>query len=270
MNHPFAVAKSAGLEFPLRTSLFWQHNGKARSTWDYLAQDAASYNPALVAKQAEYNCNAMTSMIYNMVDPFKAVVNPFVGKPSAKAVMAGMDKWDLDECARWVGLLKPFTDPRLAFIPCIFCGDDAATTRNEQFQDYVLPAFCLGLNQFSKAYVIVSEASKSMGIALQERMIERMRRHTKLPIGVHNQGWQIAGNADFLCYEFSWHPSTANNRNVLEVENEAKKVLASYPGYVWFQEINTANESMIARAQARKLRDLAQTEPRIIGLPGPI
>jgi len=103
-------------------------------------------------------------------------------------------------------------------------------------------------------------------------MIERVRRAMAFdpcPVGVHNQGTRIACNADFLAYEFSWHPADGDRFSVQDVVDEARRVMAAYPRFVWFQEMNLNPEGGRARAQARALRDMASRDPRIVGLPGP-
>jgi hypothetical protein len=112
-----------------------------------------------------------------------------------------------------------------------------------------------------------------MDVRRQERMIAIMKQAMglrQIPVGVHNQGSKIAGNADFLAYEFSWHPSEGDNYTAQQTVDELKKVLWEYPNYVWPQEINMNPEGMRARQQVRAIVDLAKSEPRLIGIPGPM
>lgn len=283
--------------FPLRASLFYKRpNGQPGSTWDYLARDTVNQTQEVINKQVEYNSNCMTSLIFNMVDPNEHPVNPFVGNPTAAQIMAGQNMIDMAEIVRWHPLINWGKDPNLWFIPTWFCGDDRATTNNTAFHEWFLPGAIPFIDQYADAHNICIEASKSLNIQQQVNLINFMRRFTSKPIGVHNQGWNIAPNADFLMYEFSWNPWNAfrvaqmkskgfavspeqenilavnagDNHTIAEVISEAKKVLDHYPKYVWFQEMNIYPECQRAREQAEAIRDYAKSEPRIIGLPGPV
>ena len=50
-------------------------------------------------------------------------------------IMAGQNAADLAEVARWSSLLEAGRDPNVILIPCLFCGDDVATTQNTRFTD---------------------------------------------------------------------------------------------------------------------------------------
>jgi hypothetical protein len=264
------IKNSPGM-FPLRASLFYKRpNGQPGSTWDYLARDAKNQTKEVIDAQIRYNSNAMTCLIFNMVDPNCHPVNPFIGCPTAAQVVAGQNMIDMTEIVRWHNLLNWGKDPNLWFIPTLFCGDDSATTRNTAFHEYFLPGAIPWLDNYADAYNICIEAGKSMDIQRQANMIDLVRRYTQKPIGVHNQGWNIAPNADFLIYEFSWHPAQGDNHSVAEVVAEARKVLDHYPKFVWFQEVNLNPEGQRAKEQARAIRELAYSNPRIIGLPGPV
>jgi len=95
------------------------------------------------------------------------------------------------------------------------------------------------------------------------------------PICVHDQ-WngysRLPANMDVLIHEYKNHPKDGNERSVESVISETKEVLAALPPHVslWPQELNLDNEGSIARAQSRAIRELARTEPRIVGLPGPV
>ena len=259
-------------DFPLRASLFWMDGKRVRSTWDYLARDKKHLVNKLVQKQTEYRSNCMTFLLFNMVDPNESPVNPFVGCPTAKQVMAGRNQVDWPEVERWRGLVDVGRVPGIYLIPCLFCGDDRGTTRNEAFHDYFLPAAVQFFRPYSRAFIISIEASKSMDVALQTRMIRRVKAAMPFdpcPVGVHNQGVRISPEADFLAYEFSWHPGDGDRQSVQAVVDEARRVMTQYPKWVWFQEMNLNPEGGRARAQARALRDMASRDPRIVGLPGP-
>lgn len=261
------IASSPSM-FPLRASLFYKYGNEIRTTWDYLARDGKHRQGEMVADQTRYNCNAMTFMIYNMVAP-ENMVNPFLGCPNASQVVAGMFEPDMKELELWSPILQPGTDPNVWLIPCLFCGDDSATTNNTAFHEFFLKYAIPWLNPYSKAYIIASEASKSMNPAQQANMIAYIKRFTDKPVGVHNQGTNIAANADFLAYEFSFPPWDGDKHSVGDIVNEAVNVMRQYPGYVWFEEMNINCEGEQSKAQARALRDLAAIEPRIIGVPVP-
>jgi hypothetical protein len=266
------------------SSLFWMDGKKVESTWDLLAKNKGkgeARNARMFKKQIAYGCDTMTFICFHSGDP-ECVINPWKGNPTTQQVMAGRAVIDIEECNRWSRILQDIKTnyPGAKLIPCIFCGDDAASTRNEAFHAAWLPLLVDFLWPYSKAFLIATEASKSMDVRLQERMIARMKAHLQankkamgypaLPIGVHNQGFTVAGNADFLAYEFSWHPSEGDGFTSAQVVSEAKDVLKKSPRPIWFQEINMNVEGQRAREQVRALRTLAKTEPKLIGIPGPM
>lgn len=257
----------------LRSSLFWMDGDKIGSTWGYLSrQYTPAYNAKMMKKMQEYGCNTMTFIVYHAGDP-ACVCNPFVGFPNAKQVMEGKNQVDMQEIERWLALLEPGKDPNVFLIPTIYCGDDWATTQNEEFHKWFLPGVIEFFRPYAKGFMIATEASKSMNVRLQERVITTMKTamgFRQVPVGVHNQGAKIAGNADFLAYEFSWHPQDGDNYTPQQVVDELKGVLRDYPNYIWPQEINMNVESKRAREQVRAIAELAKSEPRIVGLPGPI
>jgi hypothetical protein len=269
----FKGLKATGSNIILRSSLFWMDGAKIGSTWGYLSrQYTSSYNAKMMQKMQKYGCNTMTFIVFHAGDP-ECVCNPFVGFPNTKQIMAGKNAVDMQELERWRGLLEPGKDPNVFFVPTIYCGDDSATTQNEEFHKWFLPPVIEFFRPYVKAFLIATEASKSMDVRRQERMIAIMKQAMglrQIPVGVHNQGSKIAGNADFLAYEFSWHPSRGNDFTPEQVVAEARHVVRSYPNYIWFQEMNMHPESDRARAQVRALRELAKSEPRLIGIPGPM
>ena len=263
--------KASGLELPLRVSLFTnREDGGRRGNWEVMSRDMPQHEVDYVFKKLQqYNANFFTHYVFSPT----CGVNPLVGNPTAAEVMRGKDKWDLAECSRWYETLKPFTDPALCDCPTIFCGDDADSTRNEAFHDYMLPAFVLGFDQFTqvaKMFNIASEAGKTMGVDLQTRMIRRMRQYTKLPIVAQNQGVNISPEADGLMYESRNHPLKGDQVSVADMVNEIKWVLKNYGKYVIVHEINLNPEGDRCREQCRALWALAETEPRLIGLPVPV
>lgn len=282
--------------FPLRASLFYKRpNGQPGSTWDYLARDTKDQTTEVINAQIRYNSNCMTSLIFNMVDPKLHPVNPFIGNPTAAQIIAGQNMIDMAEVTRWHSLINWGKDPNLWFIPTWFCGDDRATTNNTAFHECFLPAAIPFIDQYADAHNICIEARKSLIIQQQTNLINLFRKYTQKPIGVHNQGWDIAPEADFLMYEFSWNPweafkiaqmkskgftvspeqesilaaNAGENHTVAQVIAEAKAVLEHYPKYIWFQEMNIYPECQRAREQTQALRELAYSNSRIIGLPGP-
>ena len=269
----FKGLKATGSNIILKSSLFWMDGAKVESTWDYLAKNkGGARNDRMVKKQIAYGCNTLTFIVFHAGDP-DCNCNPFVGSPNAAQVMAGRNIADLHEVSRWESLIEAGKHPNVFLIPTIYCGDDAATTQNEEFHKWFLPPVIDFFRPYVKAFLIATEASKSMDVRRQERMIAIMKQAMglrQIPVGVHNQGAKIAGNADFLAYEFSWHPSEGDNYTAEQTVDELKKVLWEYPNYVWPQEINMNPEGMRARQQVRAIADLAKSEPRLIGIPGPM
>lgn len=275
------MPKVSGTNIIARSSLFWMDGNKIESTWDYLARNkGGARNTRMVNKQIKYKCNTMTFIIFHASDP-DCNCNPFVGSPNAAQIMAGQNAADLAEVARWSSLLEAGRDPNVILIPCLFCGDDVATTQNTRFTDWFAPLVVQWLHPYSKGFLIATEASKSNpggkieNVQWQERLITKMREGMSsaglsvLPIGVHNQGTKIAGNADFLAYEFSWHPSVGHDIPVSTVVAEARDTLRKSPCPVWFQEITMNVESSRALEQVRALIELGKTEQKLIGIPGP-
>jgi hypothetical protein len=269
--NPFVAMKSSGLEFPLRTSLFtMREDGGRRGNWEVMSRDLPRHEVTYVFKKLkEYNANFFTHYVFSPT----CGVNPLIGNPTAAEVMSGHDKWDLAECARWYETLQPFTDPALCDFPTIFCGDDYDSTRNEAFHEYMLPAFVMGFDQYTriaKGFNIASEAGKTMGIDLQTRMIRRMRQYTKLPIVVQNQGVNISPEADGLMYESKNHPMNGDSVSVDALEKEIEWVMGHYNKYVIVHEINWNPEGEHCRKQCKRLMQMAQSEPRLIGVPVPL
>ena len=272
-------------DLPLQSSLFYMLNGQPHGTWDFLARDAIGNVGALLAKQVEYKCNLMTYMCYNMVDPNVAVVNPFKGclKPAEimKRVYSMQDPgYDDAELNRWAKLLMMGEQPGVYIVPTFFCGDDAATTRNEGFVNFFTGQVIRGLYDCSFAFNISSEASKTMDRGRIERAVANCKAAFNYdpilppkPITVHLQ-WNcrdtLPSNIDFLTYEFNKNPWDGCQYSVADVTAEAERVLKAYEGYVWFQELAVHCESARARELSRAIRDLAKRYPRIVGLPGPV
>jgi len=277
--------KFENAKFPLPSSLFWKDpvGNVIRSTWDLLSQDflTSGVNDRLITKQIEYGSKLYTFMTYNMVDPSCGVVNPWVGNPTAAQIVAryqAMNPIPLNEPQwehQWKPILNTGTQPGVYLVPTALCGDDRASTNNLAFLQYYLPAFIIGLYPFASAYNLASEASKTMSVGQMEQAIGIMKNAFVManlppkPIAVHLQGTNAPQNADVLMYEFSFHPAQGDNHSVAEIITEARQVLARYPKSIWFQELNLNCESQRAREQARAIRDMAASDPRIVGLPGP-
>ena len=257
-------------DFPLRSSLFDKRpNGTPGSTWGYLRRGGEGDIGRIQSKQIEYGSNAMTFIVYHAGDP-ECVCNPMLGCPNAEQAVAGQFAEDTAELNRWKWLLAPGLDLNVYLVPCFFCGDDSATTKNFRFHELFLKHAVPWLDKYSKAYLISTEASKSMDVVEMYNLISYIKQYTTKPVGVHNQGTNIPANADFLAYEFSWHPKYGNDKSVAQVVTEAQHALNMYPNPVWFQEMNLFPEGQRAREQSRAIREMAKSEPRIVGLPGPL
>jgi hypothetical protein len=254
-----------------------------------LSQDfiLSGINDRLVAKQIQYGSKLYTFMTFNMVDPNCGVVNPWVGNPTAAQIVAryhAMNPIPLNEYQwehQWKPILNDGTQPDVFLVPTALCGDDGASTTNVAFLQYYLPAFIIGLYPYAAAYNLASEASKTMSVGLMETALGIMRNAFDMvglkhkPLGVHlqwNRRTLLPAGMDVLLYEFSWHPAQGNSKSVAEVVNEAQAVLNHLPAgmSVWFQEMTLDCESGRAREQARAIRDMAASDPRIVGLPGPV
>ena len=255
-------------DFPLSASLFYtKANGQPRATWDYLARDGVGEVAQLQKKQLEYGSKAMTFIIYNMVDPNENPVNPFKGSPTAAQVMAGQNQPDFAELARWEPLLNIGKDPHVYFIPCLFCGDDAATTNNTAFHEFFLPGAIAWLNPYSKAYLISTEASKSMNTQQMFNMVAFIKRFTDKPVGVHlqwNRKSPLAANLDFLAYETKYNPWDGANYSVEETIAEVQDAITKCPIPLYWMEGDIYAESQLARQKARRAKEIG-----CWGLPGP-
>jgi len=262
-------------EFPLRSSLFWYDNAerKYESTWGLLCRNwNAAKRARLIQKQIDYNVNFITYYLFHAGDK-NCIVNPFVGNPTAKQVVAGQAAWDWAEIEWWMPYLRLGEIPGVWCVPTLFCGDDGATTTNTAFHDIFIPPIVTALHPYIDGINIASEANKTMSVALQERVIRVIKaawKTAKQPekfIFTHLQGLKskIPAGA-VLLYQFSWHPKDGTSKSVAEVVSEGKKALAKYP-YTCFQEMTIECETPIARAQARGLRDMAGGSYM---LPGPV
>jgi hypothetical protein len=267
--------------FPLPASLFFMDGNTPGSTWNLLARDKKGQVNTLVDKQTEYGSKLMTFMCFNMVDPSENVVNPFVGSPTVAELKKrfysmGDVGWDQDEVNRWIGIISVGAKPGVYLIPTIYCGDDKVTTRDQEFVDWYTPIVIRAMYPYSAGFNLISEASKSWSTSeidyvglVAKKAFNIEPKVTPKPIFVHQQGVNVGSNADGLMYEFKKNPWKANEYSVSDVINELKSVLNSYPNIIWPQELAVTCEESWARNMSRAIRELAKTEPRIIGLPGP-
>ncbi len=265
----------------LPASLFMMINGGPDSTWNLLARKRKRAE-AMLAKQSEYGSKLMTFMMFNMVEPDVDPINPFLGSPTAKEIVRRAYSiegigWDQVEVDRWMGILSIGLKPSVYLVPTIFCGDDRATTRNQQFVEGFVPIVIRKTYPNVAGYNLISEASKSWSTSeidfvagLAKAEFNREPKLTPKPIFVHQQGTNIGTVADGLMYEWRKNPWDAKEYQVSEVISELKQALSEYPKMVWAQELAVLCEEPWARWFARHVQEYARTEPRIIGLPGPV
>lgn len=254
---------------------------KPDSTWDLLDKKKNRVD-TIIRKQTEYGSKLMTFLCFNMVEPDVNPVNPFLGNPTVPELKTrfysmGDVGWDQVEVDRWQKVLSVGENPGIYLVPTIFCGDDRASTRDKAFVDWYIPIIVRSLYKQSAAYNLITEASKSWNrseieyaVSVAKAAFDREPRLSPKPIFVHQQGVDIGNNADGLMYEFSKNPWDAKEYSVSDVINELKLVLKIYPGMVWAQELAVLCEEDWAKKLSRAIRNLAYTEPRIIGLPGPV
>jgi hypothetical protein len=266
-------------EYPIASSLFAVINGKPKGTWEEFAKSSIKTHPKMMAKQKEYKSRVFTAMLYNMAEPGDSV-NPFTGNPSAAEIVkrlrkTGQPGWDFAELARWQGIIDDIRAGML-FVPTLLCGDDKKTTRNAEFLTWFLPAAVRGAYPHSAAINVISESSKSWSVAEQKLAVAACKaafdmepKLKPIPILVHNSSANIASNADGWMMEFSFDPWSAGQHSASDVVAELKKALRDYPGQIWVQELAVLCEQPWAREMVRAIRKLAETERRIVGLPGP-
>ncbi len=275
------LAVKSASEFPLPASLFLDNKGSPWSTWSLLAKDQPQHVNEIIRKQREYGSKLITFMLWNMVDPRFAVENPFVGNPKASEIMRRVNAmqdpgFDVNEITvRWPAILDKAAQT-MYLVPTIFCGDDRVSTRNWGFVRWFVPAVIRTMYPRVVGYNLISEASKSWNGSEIDEVVKICHwafdmepKLPRKPIFVHQQGTDIGTLADGLMYEWSFHPAMGDQQSVAAVVAEARRALAAYPGPIWFQELNLFCEGPRAREQARAIRDLARTENRIVGLPGP-
>ncbi|MFC1453564.1 hypothetical protein ACFLQL_00100 [Verrucomicrobiota bacterium] len=275
---------------PLPSSLFWMDGPKVESTWEVLREGivGTDYNNRLANKQEQYGSRLYTFYTYHAGDP-DCVVNPWVGNPDAAEVVARYHNFNpvpLDT-HKWETLWKPIfkkgLHPNVFLVPTAMCGDDTNTTCNVAFLHYYLPSFIIGLYPYVVGYNLASEATKSMKTAAQMEQAVAIMKHAFVmkkwppkPILVHiqcNREGELIypANADIIMLETSNHPKYGNDRSPADMVAEIVKVLSHLPPhmYLWVQETNFWCETANARAQVRAIIELAKTDPRLIGLPGP-
>jgi hypothetical protein len=215
-------------------------------------------------KQIEYGCNTLTYFLYHFDDP-ECRVSPLIGNPTPEDIAAGNLNWDWTKIAAWWPYFELGSLPGICLVPTLFCGDSRRATNNTTFHKAFIPPVVQSIHPYITGINIASEASKTMNTAQMENMIQVIRdawTAAQLPqkfVGVHWQ-WngrdRLPANADFLMYEFSWHPKDGLQKSVADVVAEAKRIIAASPLPVLFQELTIECETEIARAQSRALRDL--------------
>ena len=275
------VALKSSDQFPLPASLFMMNGNRPESTWDLFDKNRNRVD-IIIRKQTEYGSKLMTFLCWNMVEPDNNPINPFIGNPTVKELKQRFYKmgdvgWDQAEVSRWKSVLSMGANPGVYLVPTIFCGDDRESTRDKEFVDWYVPIVIRALYSTSAAYNLISEASKSWdrseieyAVSVAKAAFDIEPKLAPKPVFVHQQGTDIGSKADGLMYEFKKNPWNANEYSGDEVINELRHVLSVYPKYVWPQELAVLCEKDWARDFSRRIRELAKTEPRIIGLPGPV
>lgn len=265
----------AGCPFPLKSALFFydEVDRKYEATWKLLCRgwDSAKRQRCL-QKQIEYGSNFITYYLYHYDDP-DCRVSPFVGNPSPADIVAGKMVWDWVEIAKWWPYLELGKLPGVWNVPTLFCGDSREATNNTAFHKAFIPPVVQSIHPYISGLNITSEASKTMSTAQMEAMIDVIRQawtaagQEQRFVGVHWQ-WngrdRLPANADFLMYEFSWHPGTGLEKSVENVVDEAQRIVKASTLPVLFQEIAIESEATRAREQSRALRI-----PGSYMLPGP-
>lgn len=269
--------------FPLRSSIFWKDSQGGgwegtgyKSTWELFKRNwDIDTRARLISKQMEYNSNFLTFYLYHYDDP-NCVINPFVGCPSPAQIATGAVTWDWTEIAKWMPYITLGEDPNIWIVPTILCGDSREATNNTAFHDMFIPPVVRAIHPYIKGINIASEASKTMNVAQMERMIKVVKDSWLLPpvmepkfVGVHwqwNRRDRLPSNADFLMYEFRFHPKDGDRFSIEEVVDEAKTVIANSPIPVLFTELGIFCEGRRARDQSRALSQLAGC----YAIPGPI
>jgi hypothetical protein len=279
-------------EFPLGQSLFWwqsepfgnnNDNNDAQSTWNWLARDMTdAKRQKMYARLQMYKDMSnrpswtMVFMVFNMVAK-ENMVNPFLGCPNAAQIVAsGGGQPDNAELEKWKHLLELGKTPGINLIPCLYCGDDAATLQNTAFINYFTPLAVQFLAPYSKAICICSEPPKSINKAGQELIINLCKTtlafmgRSDIPVVTHLQGDQIKtdlpSNADAVLYQFKSNPWNAHDRSAEDVKAEGAWALRACPVPLGFFELGVYNESDRIREQTRALASL----PGCGMLPGPL
>jgi len=278
------INKLKHAQYPLPASLF---SGDADATWKLLDKKMSlTQINNMIGKQIGYGSKLYTFICFHMGNPDE-IFNPFRGNPTAAQIMAKVHamqtvEYDVNEVERWMTYFRVGLEPDTYLVPTAFCGDDGATTCNDAFTAWFLPAFIIALYPYVVAYNLATEASKTMGVSRQERALKIMRDAFDMaspplppkPLAVHLQ-WNgrtpLPKGMDVLIYEFSWNPKYGHEKSVQEVVTELQDRLNHLPPdvLIWPQELAVQNEHPRAREQSRAIRDMAKTENRIIGLPGP-
>jgi len=240
---------AAAGEFPLRSSLFWDNNGKVDSTWRYLARNCSDADrQRMIAWQEAHGMNTMIFLTYArgsdcIVNPFKQTYGPDV---------------DWAEAARWLRLLEPGKSGA-NLVPCLFCDDDPETARNYNFQNYYVPAACVAFSPYSRAICLGLEMTEQFSNAAIERIIGICRHYTDKPLLMHaqwNMSTPLPAGLDGLIYEHPWHPGEGEKHSADEVASIGAQVIAKAGIPVGFNEYNLTPWTSRGTEQTRALSKL--------------
>jgi hypothetical protein len=239
MNDLYAIAKANGLKLPLRSSLFWWFIDHAESTWGYLARNLpAATLQAMLDWQIKHGMDTMIFLTYSRLG--ECLVNPFTTYDLQSDIPV-----DMAEVIRWGNMLNPGAYGA-NLIPCLFCDDDAGIAAAVEFQNYYVPAICVGLRPYAKLVCAGLEMTeqfdptvkKMLASVKAERKAAFRRKisevaalchhYTDLPVVAHIQ-WdcesKLPAGLNGIIFEHPWHPGEGSNHSVDETVSIADRAI---------------------------------------------
>jgi hypothetical protein len=244
--------KAAGIEFPLRTCLFFTYRGEVQGTWGFFGRDADEAWRNGCAKwlnDRDMNCIIFLTYCYDK-DPKKGVSlfkNGYATEVDPGQV-AIMERW-----------LKAGKNAGSFMIPCLFVDDDGTADqpwdKHKRYFDLIIPF----LSKYCAAICLAIESNEKFGNAKTETMVAYIKTLTTLPVGTH-MAWDckspLPRGLDFLLFEHSWHPAQGDSKSVNQVVSEVVKAInaSGLPVGPCEWNLNPAGSIIVEQAKGLKSR----------------
>lgn len=251
----------------INNSLFWQYKGQPLATWLDLCGDAGTKDRRDKHIQwcQKYGCNSVV-LCLNNAEYMSLFRNGY------------MRDWDTNKVNMFTGYVSQLKSLRGRIVIAFFDGPEnggkyapilSCWDRHQAF----IQIACQALNPYVYAYLIGCETNRYFSTGQVETLIRWTKQYAgSIPVGTHEQ-WnpkarRWPGNADFICYEHSWHPKDGDSKSasdcVKEINNIKNKLPPNYS--VWAGEWNMNSWGSKSRVQARAMAAL----PSVYGIGGPL